>query len=699
MKIRYSFALAAAALAPLACNQGTPGGNGGGTKDLSFVFNNGEDGGAGADGGDPNQLNNCGDKDPSCQGVEFDPDNQKKFPLSSDKPPDPNQSNDGVGRDASGYLVLDSTHASFDFLWVANSGDWNKGTTSKINSKTIREVARYFTVTCNSLKSGNQGPCDGKNGCCAMDSNPQFMNRKGGQASGSYQAVNLMNNMPSRTAIDFDGNMWIANRAFSGQSSATKIANDTGSCIDRNGNGKIDTSKDSNGDGLIQTDCNTDGQPDDLASVKKAPCTNGMAQEFYGLDDECVLFTTNTGSPMQYGRPLSLGPGAQDFGPSDAWAGTYNDGKFFRIDGTTGMTKDVAVLPQQCKPYGLVVDSSGYGWSPNLSQAPLCYFNTKKTSEVGAARTPTVGQLTGYGVGLDRDQNIWVACLSFGTCRYTPDRKNGFAGLGNGYWTMIQKPGGNNGNNYGIGIAVDARSANQYFAWQAGGSTIVRIPASDLKLPKGQDVLVDGAMYPSVPVAGDGKGVGVDREQNIWNIGGSGYATRVQVDVKGQMTMPDLVSPPMGNNKCPGGDRCYLKDNNASSPSPYTYSDFTGFGLRNFTRPHATWSYIAKGCVDGVDAGDTKWMAIKWDAEIPLNTKLSVHVRSGKTSKPDLSWGQWSPDFSVSPADLMTNMPLVPNEKDDGYLQVEVNFATMAKDKGPKLKSLGIYFECGIPTG
>ena len=29
---------------------------------------------------------------------------------------------------------------------------------------------------------------------------------------------------------------------------------------------------------------------------------------------------------------LSLGPGAADFGPSDAWAGTFQDSRFFRID-------------------------------------------------------------------------------------------------------------------------------------------------------------------------------------------------------------------------------------------------------------------------------------------------------------------------------------------------------------------------------
>src|SRR5207253_1850973 len=135
--------------------------------------------------------------------------------------------------------------------------------------------------------------------------------------------VQRTSNSPSRTAIDFNGDIFVANRAFGGQSSVTHIANEISACKDRNKNGKIDTSSDTNGDGLIQTDCNANGVQDDIADVKAKPCTNGNKQEFYGPDDECILWTTNTNVPGVLGRPLGLGPGAVDTGPSDAWAGTY----------------------------------------------------------------------------------------------------------------------------------------------------------------------------------------------------------------------------------------------------------------------------------------------------------------------------------------------------------------------------------------
>ena len=110
-------------------------------------------------------------------------------------------------------------------------------------------------------------------------------------------------------AVDFNGDAWVANRAHDSygsadpadagihhQSSATKIANKNNSindtdCIDRNHNGKIDTSYDADGDGIINTDCNADGIPDSLSNVTAAkPCVGTAKQEFFGLDDECIAW-------------------------------------------------------------------------------------------------------------------------------------------------------------------------------------------------------------------------------------------------------------------------------------------------------------------------------------------------------------------------------------------------------------------------
>ncbi len=687
-------------VAAIAAGCGSSDNGTGGPKDMTINFNQFDFATQGTDdGGEPNA---CGDFDPTCQDKGFGPDRGNPFPLSSDKPPDPNESDDGVGRDKNGWLGLNSSQAAFDYLWLANTEDWGRGSITKMDSKVLREVARYFTLTCNSLGKGDRkAPCDGKNGCCAADSYPQYQARVNKQPDPGAQNIQLMSNDPSRTAVDFNGDVWVANRAFGGQSSVTKIANDPSECIDRNGNGKIDTSKDTNGDGIIQTDCNGNGQPDDIADVKATPCQNGLAQEFYGLDDECVLFSTNTNVPDKWGRPLGLGPGAHDFGPSDAWAGTYNDGHFFRIDGTTGQTKEDLIC--QTQPYGVAIDSTSIAWAPPLgSDGKVCYFSTK-IKQAALVRDPQSGPMNGYGVSLDRDQNVWFGGFGEGTAyRYTPDRSKGFNELGQGGWIRFNSPGANTtGGMFAThrGVAADSRTPNTYWVWLADDDGwIIRIPGSMFPPNKPlQDMVVDGSAYPAVKVAGTSTiGAGVDRQQNVWGISLSGtVATRIKVDQNGMMTMPDINSPPMGNNKCPAGDRCaYADQGNFSEPAPYTYSDFTGFGLRNFTRPTGFYRYVQKGCVDGQGGTDTKWVGVAFDADVPLNTTLTLKVRTGDTPIPDQTWGQWAGPFTMSPADLLSNMVLVPNLMMDGYLQVEFDFQTQDKNATPKLKDFDILFEC-----
>ena len=681
--------------------------------DLTFVFppDDEDAGGPGDDGGMQGGPNNCGDNDPACHEETLGPGGGSPFPLGTDPMKDPNEKDDGVGRDPNGYLGLDQSHASFDFLYSANTGDWNSGTVTRIDTKTVREVARFFTYTCFSNPSGSKQQCDGNgNGCCVADDYARFMARKGGGQQPAKQSVQRLNNSPSRTAIDFNGDIFVSNRSFGGQSSLTKIANDLSSCKDRNKNGKIDTSSDVNADGVIQTDCNSNGKPDDIDDVKGAACSNGMRQEFYGEDDECILWTTNTNVPNQLGRPLGLGPGAVDFGPSDAWAGTFQDGKFFRIDGTTGLTKDVVQLPNGCMPYGLVVDSQGFGWAPNLSTGPLCFFNTKKVAEVNQARTPSFGQMSGYGVTLDRDQNIWIG--GYGTpdaYRYTPDRTNGFPTLDKGWWVKITNAGRNNGGSgIGRGIAADSRTQNQYWVWVTDNNQhIIRLPGSDLNKmvqPK-QDTVLDGSPFLTAKMTNSGyasiAGVGIDREQNVWGVmsagqsgGGTGpMVSRAKIDMMGNITQPDLVSAPKGQNKCPAGDSCMFKDNNTTDPQPYTYSDFTGFGLRNFTRPAGTYTYVFKGC--DMQSPKTDWYTVFWDADVPPNTSLSLRARTGRTQTPDQSWGAWTTAFTTSPADLITGNPLLPNDKDNYFLQVEFTFKTMDKNSTPKLKMIGVAFKCG----
>jgi hypothetical protein len=578
--------------------------------------------------------------------------------------------------------------------------------------------------------------CDGTKGCC---DNAPITKRK---------AVNLVNNRPSRTAVDFNGDVWVSNRAHIGgpyQSSVSKIANKNdpnpamSDCIDRNANGKIDTSSDANGDGVIDTDCNQNNVPDDLLDTDPTKggtaCVAGHPQEFFGLDDECILFTTDTGDLNGWGRPLALGPGSNgDFGPSDAWPGRYQDGTFFRIDGKTGyITTTVPINSQpdplgpatctdvsqcgantgepggpntphvQCvagkcmvfsHPYGATIDQFGILWAPNIDGNLLFYFDTNdpnNPNRQGVVGAPTSLGYDGfgfYGVSLDGYadpasnklvQQIWMAHYggSGGAFRYRPVRDGNFADLKNGTWAYITFNGANYSACNGRGIAVDNRTPA--WAWVGLDSSpggVGRIPAN---IADGASML-SSVFRPGSFAGNTTLGVGVANDLDIWGVNqGDSSVTHYTVAANGDLTAADKVTL---------DDNPRLAD--AIKPHPYTYSDFTGFGLRNFTNPHGTWQIVETGCANG-QAGKTKWLRVEWDADVPAGTNIDLKVRSADDLA-SLAAAPFSAPYMTSPADLMAAPPLLPNPA--GFLEILFELTTSTKDTTPVLKGYRVISEC-----
>ena len=707
-------------------NSGESGGSTGGGAGSGSGGSGGGSGGSAADGGgisgsggailpDSGGPNECGNNDPNCTVSSIGPTGNppKGFPLPSDDPAPDNVEADGVTRDPNGYLTLDASKAQFDFLWVANDLNYSTGLVSKIRTTAFpvapfyREVARYVTVTCMSDPDhgGNEGIvlgqppaaglcADGISGCCARAEVVPG-------ANGGHQPVQVFNNRPSRTAVDLNGDVWVANRAHSnatGQSSVTKIANSLKDCIDRNGNGSIETSSDANNDGIITTDCDDNNLPDNGATV----CVNGQSHEFFGLDDECVLFTTNTGDTVgRFGRPLALGPGlgqARAYGPSDAWAGTYNDGVFYRIQGKTGAI--IATVPLQMVnsvppiPYGAAVDQFGILWAPNGGQSGMYYFDTNNPANQGYVEFPG-GSF--YGIAIDGYtepdpntgdpvlvQQIWLGEVGgSGAFRYRPKRDGTFAGLGQGTWAHVTFEGG---PTRGRGLGVDNRTPMS-FVWVAldgypsWTGHIGRIPFD----------VADGTS--SLPAAGNifdttqgmTTGAGVAFDGDIWGINqDSSSAVHFKVDAQGNMTGgPDVVplddKPNAPENFC-GQPNC--------KPHPYTYSDFTGFGLRNFTNPHGYYAWSESG---KCDPGKTKYLKVEWDADTPPGTSITMTARSSDDLS-TLSDATWTGEYDKSPADLaVAPGPLDPNPTS----HIEVLFElTTQNDTSPKLKSFKIVYTC-----
>jgi hypothetical protein len=688
----------------------TSGGGGAGTTSSGA---GGISGGGGAATTDSNGIPKpagsdlCGKNVPGCMQQSLGPTGSpsSKFPLPTDKPKPANVTADGVARDPNGWLELDVKKTQSDYLWIADDQNYGVGLVSKVHTKpypnapTYREVARYASITCQSDPvNGNTegvvygtnvkaGLCaDGVHGCCSRDEVNKGPN-------GGHAPVNLVANRPSRTAVDFNGDMWVANRAFGRQPSVTKIAGDVSRCIDRNKNGVIDTSSDVNGDGIITTDCDGDNLPDTASTV----CQGGLPHEFYGLDDECILFTVNYGDVDTYGRPLALSPpDNNEFGAvqtsSNAWVGTWKNGTFYRINGDTGLIEKTVKIADQAgvpsHPYGASVDQYGILWAPNEGETHLFYFDTRDPTQQGMVSADAVGGTGFYGIAVDgfivpgeskARQQIWLGEVgSSGAYRYRPVRDQGFAGLAQGTWARAAFDGG---PAQGRGIGVDNRQPKS-FAWVAlDGGSIGRIP-TDLA-DQVSHLLASDAVF-STGQKGT-LGAGVASNLDVWGVNqDSSSATHFAVDANGNITgAPDTI--PLDDKPGAKMDFCPL---GSCKPQPYTYSDFTGFGLVNFTSPKGYYAWVQTGCTNGAK---THWYAVVFDADVPKDTSVTVAAR-GADALDELDKASFTGEYASSPANLDgAPGPLAKNPSK--YLQVRFTLSTNGVTS-PKLKGFQIAWAC-----
>ena len=248
-------------------------------------------------------------------------------------------------------LQLDATGTTFPLMWIANAGE---DTVSKIDTNTGLELARYRTWFA-----------------------PGFLH-------GAWTGP-----APSRTAVDSDGNVYVANRHFDGRMpEVMKILNTGG--IDRNGNGVIDTSVDLDSSGIIEAGeiidlIDTDGDnivdPDEIL-------------------DERIAWIVQVGDAGQLGRSLCIDTGG------DIWVGTYFNSQYYRISAADGSLLAGPVTLSGINPYGCLVDRSGTLWSASLSNK-LGEVNTNTDTAVGV-KTHTGSD---YGIALGNGM-VYQACSS-----------------------------------------------------------------------------------------------------------------------------------------------------------------------------------------------------------------------------------------------------------------------------------------------
>ncbi len=260
-------------------------------------------------------LSPCGGCNPECVGAAFGGGGYA-FEVT-----------DGLASTDDGGLTLESIAGEpTEWLWVPNTGD---GTISKIRTRDAVETARYDS-------GGNE---------------------------------------PSRVAVDYAGDVFVANREPSLVSTIIKIASDESRCVDRDGDG-IETS-------MGPTDVLPRGE------------------------DECVVYTAEVGDAGAVARAIAI-DGRSETG--DVWIGLHERQEVVRIDGATGATVERIPTPGVA-PYAASMDPHGTLWVASRD-GHLARIDAGSEAEI--VEVP-LGCFLVYSLAIDRRGHVLMTGFSCDT--------------------------------------------------------------------------------------------------------------------------------------------------------------------------------------------------------------------------------------------------------------------------------------------
>ncbi len=245
------------------------------------------------------------------------------------------------------------------YLWVANT---DQGSVSKVNTLTLIEEARYRT-----------GPGGG-------------------------------NESPSRTAVSLDGKFVVVNNRGTG--SSAMIAANLEDCVDKNGNGTIETSKNKG----------------DILAFQADECLRWHVQH---------PFKGDIGSGP---RGVTWTPGIFNkdtcaFESPKVWIGFLPVANavahMVRLDGVTGVVEETVVIPNWVQgdtfwgPYGAALDKDKKVWFTGL-RGELFRLNTDVNPTTVDRWTPPP-QTQSYGMTVDPEGDPWHGGCSGPVTTFDPD--------------------------------------------------------------------------------------------------------------------------------------------------------------------------------------------------------------------------------------------------------------------------------------
>ncbi|MDD2786432.1 MAG: SdrD B-like domain-containing protein, partial [Patescibacteria group bacterium] len=409
-----------------------------------------------------------------------------------------------VNHTPSDQIQLSDQVNAFNFIWVSVS---SKGTMVKINTDTGAVVGEYWT------SPASQGVGNGNT---------------------------------SRTTVDKDGSVWVANRngVYEGYGSVAHIGLvENGQCEDKNGNGVIDTST---GQGDIKPWADVSGDrhvatAQDECIVHYVKTSNGDARHISVTADNNV-WVSGIG-----GRNFDLIKGGKWNVPSS--------GTIIRHEASVGYGG-----------YGGLITASGIIWSTN----PLIRWDTAYPL-VAPNGTSTIGYShDSYGICIDHQGNVWNTSLSGGQIRkFAPD--GSLLGTFNYHANNAQ------------GCAVD-QNDNIWVAHSLWGNSVGHL-------------LNDGTWVGNITVGTGPTGVSVDANNKVWVT--NMYSQTVS-----------RIDPALGDLGADGITKIGAVDFTSVDLGGqlYNYSDMTGSTLSGKAQS-GTWTVVHDGTVDGYAWRDITWTA------------------------------------------------------------------------------------------
>lgn len=334
------------------------------------------------------------------------------------------------------------------YIWISS---FNLNELSKVDTLTLTEVARYKTGP------GNQNP--------------------------------------SRTAVSADGRFVVVNNRDSGRS--TMVAANEADCVDKNGNGQIDTSQNKN---------------------------NILA---FGAD-ECVRWSVVlpfAGNHQSGPRGVTWTPGEWSYDECKyvepkVWVGYLAAGNvahFARIDGETGVVEETLMAPgwkgaSGYGPYGAALDPQFRPWFSSL-RAEFIRVNTDE-DPITLTRIDPPAYVQSYGFTIDRDGDAWFGGWDGPVTVYSQKAQT---------FTAIP---GTSGAHRGV-------AADEDFVWAAHNS-----PCQLVQVDRKNRTLIQKHVTNPCNTA---IGLSIDIEKYVWLVDQGGYAWKFKPnDVPGAQKV-DIV--------------------------------------------------------------------------------------------------------------------------------------------------------------